>query len=279
MAGPTTHHLTREDARRVAVRAQLLTRPRPTDLLDVVRHLGLLQHDPTAAVVPSAYLVLWSRLGSAYAPEDLDDALTDGSLLELHGFVRPAEDLALFRVDMQAWPDHLGAKPYHRSVADWFEDNEACRRDILEALRQDGPLPARDLPDTCVRPWTSSGWNDRKNVGRMLEVMVATGQVATAGREGRERLWDLAERVYPDDEAVPAEEARRLRDERRLAALGIARAKAPVTPGEPDHVGEAGEDAVVEGVRGRWRVDPAYLHPWDDAEARTDLRVGLQRSG
>ncbi len=44
-----------------------------------------------------------------------------------------------------------------------------------------------------------------------------------------------------------------------------------MTPGEPDHVGEAGEDAVVEGVRGRWRVDPAYLHPWDDAEARTVL--------
>ncbi len=162
VAGPTTHQLTREDARRVAVRAQLLTRPRPTDLLDVVRHLGLLQHDPTAAVVPSAYLVLWSRLGSAYAPEDLDDALTDGSLLELHGFVRPAEDLALFRADMQAWPDHLGAKPYHRSVADWFEDNEACRRDILEALRQ----TVRCRRATCPTPACGPGRRRAGTTGR-----------------------------------------------------------------------------------------------------------------
>ena len=277
MTSPPPLRLSRADARRVAVRAQLLTRPRPTDLLELVRHLGVVQHDPTAAVVPSAHLVLWSRLGSAYAPGDLDDALTDGSLLELHGFVRPAEDLALFRADMAAWPDHLGAKPWHRSVADWLEDNEACRRDILETLRQDGPLPARELPDTCVRPWKSSGWNDRRNVGRMLEIMVAKGQVAAAGREGRDRLWDLAERIYPDDPAVPAEEAHRERDVRRLRALGIARAKAPETPGEPDHVGQAGEDAVVEGVRGRWRVDPTYLGPWEESEGRTVLLSPLDR--
>lgn len=277
MTSTSPHRLSRADARRVAVRAQLLTEPRPADLLEVVRHLGVVQHDPTAAVVPSAHLVLWSRLGSAYSPDDLDDALVDGSLLELHGFVRPAEDLALFRADMAAWPDHLGAKPWHPSVADWLEDNEACRRDILEALRQDGPLPARALPDTCVRPWKSSGWNDRRNVGRMVEVMVARGQVAAAGREGRDRLWDLAERVYPDDPAVPAEDAHRERDVRRLRALGIARARAPETPGEPDHVGEAGEDAVVEGVRGRWRVDPTYLDPWAEPEGRTVLLSPLDR--
>ena len=28
---------------------------------------------------------------------------------------------------------------------------------------------------------------------------------------------------------------------------------------EPVHAGEAGEPAVVEGVKGDWRVDPAYL--------------------
>jgi uncharacterized protein YcaQ len=30
-------------------------------------------------------------------------------------------------------------------------------------------------------------------------------------------------------------------------------------PMEPIHVGEAGEPAVVEGVKGEWRVDPRYL--------------------
>src|SRR5690242_11224907 len=98
------HQLSRRDARRIAVRAQLLDAPRPTDLLGVVRHLGLVQVDLTAAVAPSADLVCWSRLGSAYARTDLDALMEDRSLVELRGVLRPAEDIALFRAGMQAWP-------------------------------------------------------------------------------------------------------------------------------------------------------------------------------
>ena len=36
-----------------------------------------------------------------------------------------------------------------------------------------------------------------------------------------------------------------------MAAMG--------SPGEPAGVREPGEPAVIEGVRGRWRVDPALL--------------------
>ena len=93
----------------------------------------------------------------------------------------------------------------------------------------------------------------------MLDFLMQRGEVAVAGGTGRDRLWDLASRVYPDDPAVPSEEARRLRDERRLSALGIARSRGPECPVEPLDVGEAGEPAVVEEVRGQWRVDPALL--------------------
>jgi uncharacterized protein YcaQ len=62
------HRLDRAEARRIAVRAQLLDAPRPAELLDVVRRLTLLQLDPTAAVAPSADLVLWSRLGRRTGP-------------------------------------------------------------------------------------------------------------------------------------------------------------------------------------------------------------------
>ena len=85
------------------------------------------------------------------------------------------------------------------------------------------------------------------------------GEVAIAGRSGGDRVWDLAERVYPDDPVVPADEALRIRNERRLRALGIARARGPECPVEPLDVGEAGEPAVVEGVKGAWRVDPSLL--------------------
>jgi uncharacterized protein YcaQ len=93
----------------------------------------------------------------------------------------------------------------------------------------------------------------------MLEYLMIRGEVAIAGRVGRERLWDLAERVYPDVAVPSVEEAERRKDERRLASLGIARQSARAMPMEPVHVGEAGEPAVVAGVKGEWRIDPAYL--------------------
>ncbi|HKE63315.1 MAG TPA: crosslink repair DNA glycosylase YcaQ family protein [Micromonosporaceae bacterium] len=255
----TVHQLSATDARRIAIRAQLLDKSRPTGLLDVVRHLTMLQIDLTASVAPSADLVLWSRLGSSYSPADLDDALDARALVELQGMVRPGEDLALYRADMADWPGHTDARPYLQAQLRWVKANDGCRRDVLSLLRSDGPLPARELPDTCDVPWRSSGWNNNRNLTMLLEMMAERGEIAVAGRDGRDRLWDLASRVYPDGPVIPADEALRVRNERRLRALGIARAKGPACPVEPADVGEVGEPAVVDGVRGTWRVDPAQL--------------------
>ncbi len=255
----TIHELSRTDARRIAVRAQLLDATRPTALLDVVRHLTLLQIDPVAVVAPNADLVAWSRLGASYSPADLETALADRTLLELRAMIRPAGDLALYRADMDAWTGALDGQGWRRSQLDWVRANDACRRDILTRLASQGPLPSREFPDTCQVPWRSTGWTNNRNVTQLLEFMVRRGEVAVAGRKGRDRLWDLADRVYPANPVVPADEAQRIRDERRLRALGIARARGPECPVEPQDVGEAGEPAVVEGVRGTWRVDPVQL--------------------
>jgi len=241
------------------VRAQLLERRRPTDLLDAVRRLTLLQVDPTAAVAPNADLVAWSRLGSSYSPSDLVAALEKRTLIELSALIRPSEDLALFRAEMAEWPGRGELRDWQEFRRDWVKSNDACRMDILDRLGSSGPLTSRELPDTCEVPWASTGWTNDRNVTMLLEFMVGRGEVATAGRKGRERLWDLATRVYPEDPVVPTEEALRIRNERRLHALGIARAKAPVSPMEPNDVGEAGEPATVDGVKGTWRVDPSCL--------------------
>jgi uncharacterized protein YcaQ len=255
----TVHELTRAEARRIAVRAQLLTAERPTDLVETVRQLSLLQIEPTSAVAPTAELVLWSRLGSGFDPRELWDAVDEQRLIELHQALRVADDIALFRAEMAAWPGSGELRAWEVELREWVLANNDCRREVLERLRADGPLPASELPDTCVVPWASSGWNDNRNLRKMLDMLVQRGEVAAAGGQGRDRLWDLASRIYPDDPVPPEEEARRLRDERRLRSLGIARAKGTKLPFEPVDVGEAGEPAVVEGVRGQWRVDPAQL--------------------
>jgi len=264
------HRLTKAQARRIAVRAQLLDARRPADLLTVVQQLTLLQIDPTAAIAPSADLVAWSRLGSAYQPAHLRQALEqDRTLFEHNALVRPMSDLGLYLAGAADWPS------YERTRA-WIRDNDSFRRDILDVLGRTGPLSSRDIPDTCVVPWASTGWTNNRNVTQMLEFLMLRGEVAIAGRVGRQRLWDVAERVYPADVVVPSvDEARRAKNERRLASLGIARQKTTAMPVEPVDVGEAGEPAVVEGVKGEWRVDPGALE--GEFEGRTALLSPFDR--
>jgi len=253
------HQLSRTEARRIAVRAQLLDRDRPDDLLDVVRRLTLLQSDATDAVAPSAELVAWSRLGSTYRPDELARGLRDGTFIELRGMIRPGEDIALYRAEMAEWPGAGEVPGWRQAQDDWVRVNDAFRLDILERLEDAGPLTSRELPDSCLVPWTSSGWNNHRNGRMMIEFLEQRGEVAVAGRRGRDRLWDLANRVYPDDAAVPLAQALRIRNERRLRSLGIVRPRAAETQVEPMDVGEVGEPAVIEGVKGQWRVDPALL--------------------
>ncbi len=251
----SVHRLTKAQARRIAVRAQLLDARRPTDLLEVVSHLMFLQLDPTAAIAPSADLVAWARMGDAYRPEHLTEALEqDRSLYEVRAFVRPTADLGLYLAEMAAWPSAKVA-PGSRG-GEWLKENNAFRKDVLKLLKKSGPLMSRDVPDTSVVAWQSTGWTGNRNVTQMLEFLNARGEVAISGRVGRQRLWDLAERVYPPAvEAVPLDEARAILAARRLRALGIVR---------PDVLGVAieeaeGEPAEVEGTAGTWVVDPTAL--------------------
>ncbi len=259
MTTPSLPRLSRDEARRLAVRAALLADDRPGDLFDAVRRLSGLPLDQTRAVAPAAELVLWSRLGHDHRWGDLADAVASQQVVELAGALRDPEDISLYRADMAAWPGPGPLKEWHHQVRDWLEANEECRRDVLEMLRQEGPLPVSALPDTCVQPWRSSGWNNDKNTRMLVGLLVQRGEVAVAARDGRERFYDLAERVYPDPPVLTLDAAEAERDRRRLRALGVARAGRVYQQGEPVGAGEAGVPVEIEGVRGRWRADPDAL--------------------
>ncbi|MDQ1428795.1 MAG: uncharacterized protein QOK39_2271 [Acidimicrobiaceae bacterium] len=245
--------LTRVEARRIAVRAQLLDAARPTDLLTVAEHLTMLQLDPTAIVAPSADLVAWSRIGNTYQPIQLQHALErDRSMFEHRAqdvaitpninMVRPTSHLGLYLAEMEKLRTRPG------QVRTWLDANAGFERRVLDRLRDSGPLTSRQIPDTAEVAWISSGWTHDRNVTQLLEFLASRGIVAVAGRAGKQRLWDLAERVYPASiEALPVEEAQRIRDLNRLRALGIAR---------PKMVGEAGIPVEVEGTPRPWRLDP-----------------------
>jgi uncharacterized protein YcaQ len=204
----------------------------------------------------------------------------DRTLYEVRAIIRPTADLRLHLPQMAAWPFADEARR-RRAVpgagaARWLEANDAFRRDILRLLRKSGPLLSRDIPDTSVVPWQSTGWTGNRNVTQMLEFLTARGEVAVAGRVGRQRLWDIAERVYPQvADVVPLAEARRVLAVRRLRALGIARSPVIGVAGERQLEEVEGEPAEVEGTVGSWVVDPTALG--QEFEGRTALLSPFDR--
>ncbi len=261
------HRLSRRDARRLAIRAQLLGAERPSLVAEVVDELTVLNIDPTNAIAPSEDHILWTRLGGGYEHTHLQEAVeTDRTVFEYDGMYRPIADLPLYRALMRRPLRY--AKP-----ADWVRANARFRQDVLALLSERGPLRTSEIPDTAQQPWGSTGWTNNRNVTQMLELLVRLGDVAIAGREGRERRWDLAERWYPSGlPEVPDAEVDQRRNERRLQSLGIARAKQTEVPLERMDVGSAGEPAVVADVPGEWRVDPIGL---DDLARRFEGRTAL----
>lgn len=267
-----THRLTREQARRIAVRGQLLTADRPAGIVETIDALTVVNIEPTAAVAPSADLILWSRLGWPYQPADLVRLVEeDRAVFEWGGFYRAMTDLALLIPEMRRRPQSAEARQ-------WLAANDVFRREVLARLRAEGPLRAADIPDTAQVSWRSSGWTNNRNSMQLLEMLVLCGDVAVSSRDAGGRLFDVADRVYPSDVPLLSDEdAARERAERRLTAFGIARAKGVAQPLEPIDVGAIGEEAVVDGTDGVWRVDPAAVADADEFSPRTALLSPFDR--
>jgi uncharacterized protein len=202
-------------ARRIAIRAQALDAS-SEDLLGLVRHLGFLQMDPIATVAPPQHLVPYSRLGS-FDVAELDRLIWDErKLFEWNAFIWPIEDLALVRAQMRR---------IRATVNGWRRDflaaNARLRRGLLRELEQSGPLRSRDLKAGRSPASAPLGWWGTRQVPLVLELLQAHGEVAVAGRDGKQRVWDLAERVYPHNETIRWRVAERLIEEKRRRALGV----------------------------------------------------------
>jgi len=205
-----------EEARRIAVRAQLLDGS-ATSVLETVRRLGFLQLDPISTVAPPQHLVLWSRLGSAYDPAELDRLLWDErKLLEWNAFLWPIEDLPLIRARMEPKGD-----PWHRYRVAFLKENAAFRRYVLRELERRGPLLSREIEDHEPTGREAHRWWGERKMGLMLGVLNAVGEVAVVGRRGKQRVWDLAERWYPETDRIPLAEAKRQLEDKQWRSLGV----------------------------------------------------------
>lgn len=250
-----THQLTREQARRLVVRAQALDADRPGDVVEVAERLGAIKIDPTATIAPCEHTMLWSRIGWGYETGQLSKAVEDDRMqFEFDGTFRPMSLLPLMLPAMRRWPTR-------ESSREWLAANGKFRDEVLARLRAEGPMRAGDIPDTAQVRRAPDGWYGSNQAAHMLEFLMRQGEVAIVRREGRQRVWDLADRVYPMDlPEYTDDEAAFLLEQARLQTAGIAKPH-----WHWNGVGkETGEAAVVEGSRWKFRVDPAALATLDE---------------
>jgi uncharacterized protein YcaQ len=249
----------------------------------MVQRIGCLQLDPVSAVARSPLLVLFARLGplrdealerAAYERRALFDAWAHEASLVA------TADLPLHRWAMRTWL-HAPTTRAERARA-FLAANAAFCDELLDELRERGPLRARDFEDRSAEPWRHGWWTDevsaRQTIGRLLDLLWITGRVGVARRLAGERVWDVFERCLPGGAHAAAaaadlgdDEAEREAALRAVRMLGVARAghvrahflrrryrRLPATLAELVAAGRL-EPVAVAGLRGEWFAAPEDL--------------------
>ena len=266
-----------KQARRLALAAQGFSGRQPPATIKsaqvnrLIERLGVLQIDSVNALVRSHYLPLFSRLGH-YAPQLLDQsAWSQGrqrTLFEYWGHeasLLPLEMYPLMGWRMQQARQGQGI---YGQLARFGLEQQATIRQVLAAVETQGALGAGSLSTRQERagPWWD--WSAEKMA---LEWLFAAGEVTVAGRRGFERLYDLPERVIPEEilqrSSLSEAEAQRGLLLHAATALGVATEKDlrdyfRLTPAESRaRLAELLEDGQLQlcNVQG-WR-QPAYCLP------------------
>ncbi len=156
--------------------------------LRAVEHLGYVQIDTISVVERAHHHVLWSRV-SNYQPKFLDQLVKQRAIFEY--WYHAASWLPM--------RDYRFALPRMASIngdRSWFDSSDSkLINHILERIRVEGPLRARDFEDTRTG---KKQWWDWKPAKQALEQLFMQGELMVSGREGFQKIYDLAERVLPD---------------------------------------------------------------------------------
>ncbi|MFV0307975.1 MAG: winged helix-turn-helix domain-containing protein [Desertimonas sp.] len=192
----STADLSRDQARRIAVRAQGLGQPRPAGRIDR-RHLrrvfddvGVVQIDSVNVLVRSHEMPLFARLGP-HPRRLLPDAAGDGEVFEYWAH----EAAFVPSVDHRLWRWRMAAPPRWRALSQLAERRPGFVDEVLARVAAEGPLSAGELDERVGPKGTWWDWDDGKIA---LEYLLGQGELV-AVRRPRDfaRLYDLTERVLP----------------------------------------------------------------------------------
>ena len=266
--------LTARQARRIAVHAQGLSRPRrhaspsATHLRRLADDLAVIQIDSVNVLARAHYLPAFSRLG-AYPREALEREAwgKKPSLFEYWGHecsLLPLASQPLFRWRMDrartgdgTW---TGLARFARERRDYIDE-------VLKRIEREGPLTGGDFAEGKQQ----AGWWNWSHGKRALEYLFWSGRISTKTRRGFERVYDLTERVLPArilDLPTPSEaDAHRRLLTIAARALGVATEgdlrdyfRMPVAETKA-RLAEMVEDGTLAPVSVQGWRQPAFLAP------------------
>jgi len=192
--------LTISQARRLTLRAQLLSGLRPRNALTVIKQLGYVQIDTIHVIERAHHHTLWSRL-PGYNPLTLNRLLDgQGKIFEYWAHAAAYLPLADYRF-------HATKMGRFTEQSSWFkrtlEQYGHLMTEVKERITEEGPLGSRDFTYTEKRETWSF-----KPARMALELLWQRGEIMVARRESFRRVYDLTERVLPDwvDTTPPGED-------------------------------------------------------------------------
>lgn len=219
------------EARRIALAAQgfagrrtsaMSAWPRAAATID---RIGLLQLDSVSVLVRAHYVPVFSRIG-AYERAALDRrafAPTHRRFFEY--WAHEASLLPLHLHPLMRWRMALARdlKGVYTGLAKFVRQERSFVEATMQEVTRRGPVTASELGQTEKRTSSWWGWSRTKAA---LEFLFWTGAITTANRRGFERVYDLTERVLPQEVlSIPTPDPRdAIRDVVLLAAraLGVA---------------------------------------------------------
>jgi hypothetical protein len=183
-------------------------------VLEAISSIEAVQIDPVNIVAPSHDIVLWGRVES-YQPPHLDSLLyIERKLFDYGGNVNifPIEERPYWRHVMQR-------RQAEKRWAEFAQANQELIEYVRIEVAEHGPLKKRDLAGNKVANYRAG-----KDSGVALYYLWLTGELMSHSREGRERVYDLADRVAPEQvgATIVEEEAQDYLFFKEIAQLGLA---------------------------------------------------------
>ncbi len=247
----------------------------------MLERLRCVQLDPLDAIGQNADLVAIARVRGA-ARSDIHRALYPG-----HAFEHFAKERCLLPASaFPAYRDRAIETPWWRHSERMKKLDEGLVRDVLAEVQARGPISARALEHRgAVAPMDWAGWKGTSSATKLaLEVLWTRCEVVVAGREGRDKLYDVPARALPEHHRAeaPVDFASWALPDRARAAGLLSRASGPwwsmLSEARTDKtverlLAEGSIEAVtIEGVK-RPYLAPAGFREWKIEKPDGAMRI------